>query len=76
MTDYQTKAMITALKDISTQLKTINRNVNYIGRKLEMIDSTLQKHGIAIMPCAETTAEEPEKDYGEKIADEIIEKCF
>lgn len=76
MTDYQTKAMITALKDISTQLKTINRNVNYIGRKLEMIDSTLQKHGIAIMPVAEAAEEEPEKDYGEKIADEIIEKCF
>lgn len=76
MTDYQTKAMIAALKDISTQLKTINRNVNYVGRKLEMIDSTLQKHGIAIMPEAEVTAEEPEKDYGEQIADEIIEKCF
>lgn len=44
MTDYQTKAMIAALKDISTQL--------------EMIDSTLQKHGIAIMPEAEVTAEE------------------
>lgn len=58
MTDYQTKAMITALKDISTQLKTINRNVNYVGRKLEMIDSTLQKHGIAIMPGAEATEEE------------------
>lgn len=76
MTDFQTKAMISALKDISTQLKTINRNVNYIGRKLEMIDSTLQKSGIAIMPEAELTAEEPEKDYGEKIADEIIDKCF
>lgn len=76
MTDFQTKAMITALKDISTQLKTINRNVNYIGRKLEMIDSTLQKHGIAIIPAAEATEEEPEKDYGEQIADEIIEKCF
>lgn len=76
MTDFQSKAMIAALKDITTQLKAINRNVNYIGRKLEMIDSTLQKSGIAIMPVAETTIEEPEKDYGEKIADEIIEKCF
>lgn len=76
MTDFQSKAMIAALKDISTQLKTINRNINYIGRKLEMIDSTLQKHGIAIMPGAEATKEEPEKDYGEKVADEIIEKCF
>lgn len=54
MTDFQAKAMIAALKDISTQLKTINRNVNYIGRKLEMIDFTLQKHGIAVIPAAET----------------------
>jgi hypothetical protein len=76
MTDHQSREMIAALKDISTNLKTINRNVNYIGRKLEMIDSTLQKHSIAIMPGAEATEEEPEKDYGEKIADEIIEKCF
>lgn len=50
MTDFQSKAMIAALKDISAQLKAINRNVNYIGRKLEMIDATLQKSGIAIMP--------------------------
>jgi len=28
------------------------------------------------MPEAEATEEEPEKDYGEQIADEIIEKCF
>ena len=76
MTDYQTKAMITALKDISTQLKTINRNVNYIDRKLEMVNSTLEKHGIAIMPGAEAVEEEHEKDYGEQVADEIIEKCF
>lgn len=41
MTDHQSREMIAALKDISTQLKVINRNVNYIGRKLEMIDSTL-----------------------------------
>jgi hypothetical protein len=69
MTDYQTKAMITALKDISTQLKTINRNVNYLGRKLEMIDSTLQKHGIAIMPEAELTVEEPEYDPVVRVSD-------
>lgn len=68
MTEFERKQL-----DI---LKTINRNINYVGRKLEMIDSTLQKHGIAIMPGAEATEEEPEKDYGEQIADEIIEKCF
>lgn len=69
MTDYQGKAMIAALKDISTQLKTINRNVNYVGRKLEMIDSTLQKHGIAIMPEAELTAEEPETESVVRVSD-------
>lgn len=58
MTDFQSKAMIAALKDISAQLKTINRNVNYIGRKLEMIDYTLQKSGIAVMPLAETIRKE------------------
>lgn len=35
-------------------LKTINRNLNYIGRKLEMINTTLEKHGIAVIPAAET----------------------
>ncbi len=35
-------------------LKTINRNLNYIGRKLEMINTTLEKHGIAVMPTVET----------------------
>lgn len=67
-------------------LKTINRNLNYIGRKLEMINSTLEKHGIAIMPEVEAAEEEPEKDRGnglapiaelkKKLADEIVEKCF
>ena len=69
MTDFQSKAMIAALKDISTQLKTINRNVNYIGRKLEMIDSTLQNHGIAIMPGAEATEEENEYESMVRVSD-------
>ena len=31
-------------------LKTINRNLNYIGRKLEMINSTMEKNGFAVLP--------------------------
>ena len=74
MTDHQSREMIAALKDISTNLKIINRNVNYLGRKLEMIDSTLEnaRHDRNTTPDTKTT----EEDYGEKIADEIIEKCF
>lgn len=39
-------------------LKAINRNINYIGRKLEMIDHTLQKHGIAVLAELDATEEE------------------
>ena len=61
MTDHQSREMIAALKDISTNLKIINRNVNYLGRKLEMIDSTLEnaRHDRNTMPGAEATEEEP-----------------
>lgn len=31
-------------------LKTINRNLNYIGRKLEIINATMEKNGIAVFP--------------------------
>jgi len=50
-------------------LKTINRNLNYIGRKLEMIDSTLQKHGNTIMPGAEITEEEPDYEPMVRVSD-------
>lgn len=56
MTEFERKQL-----DI---LKVINRNLNYIGRKLEMIDSTLQKHGIAVIPTVEES--KPEK------VDEIV----
>jgi len=61
MTDHQSREMIAALKDISTNLKIINRNVNYLGRKLEMIDSTLEnaRHDRNTMPSTEATEEEP-----------------
>lgn len=50
MTEYERKQL-----DI---LKVINRNLNYVGRKLEMIDSTLQKHGIAVMPTIDIQKED------------------
>lgn len=31
-------------------LKTINRNLNYIGRKLELLNATIEKNGIAVLP--------------------------
>lgn len=31
-------------------LKTINRNLNYIGRKLELLNATIAKNGIAVLP--------------------------
>ena len=31
-------------------LKTINRNLNYIGRKLEMLNATMEKNGFAVLP--------------------------
>lgn len=53
MTEFERKQL-----DI---LKVINRNLNYIGRKLEMIDSTLQKHGIAVIQAAETADNDIQK---------------
>lgn len=31
-------------------LKTINRNLNYIGRKLELLNATIEKNGFAVLP--------------------------
>ncbi len=36
-------------------LKAINRNINYLGRKLELTNDILQKHGIAIIPTTTST---------------------
>lgn len=45
MTEFERKQL-----DI---LKVINRNLNYLGRKLEETNKILEKHGIAIFPTAE-----------------------
>lgn len=42
-------------------LKSINRNINFLGRKLEMTNNILGKYGIAILPGAEAAKEEQEK---------------
>ena len=42
-------------------LKSINRNINFLGRKLEMTNNILGKYGIAILPGAEPAKEEEEK---------------
>ena len=47
MTEFERKQL-----DI---LKVINRNLNYIGRKLEDTNRILEKHGIAIFPTVEET---------------------
>lgn len=50
--------MDTAEKQLAKQqldtLKAINRNINYLGRKLEETNRILEKHGIAVIPAAET----------------------
>lgn len=45
-------------KNILETLKAINRNINYLGRKLEITNDILKKQGIAIIPTT-TTTEEP-----------------
>lgn len=47
MTEFERKQL-----DI---LKVINRNLNYLGRKLEETNKILEKHGIAVIPAAEET---------------------
>lgn len=41
-------------------LKSINRNINFLGRKLEMTNNILGKYGIAILPGAEESSEKEE----------------
>jgi hypothetical protein len=47
MTEFERKQL-----DI---LKVINRNLNYLGGKLEDTNKILEKHGIAIFPTVEET---------------------
>ena len=55
-------------KSILETLKAINRNINYLGRKLELTNDILKKQGIAIVPTT-TSTEEHEWEEMVRISD-------
>lgn len=55
-------------KSVLETLKAINRNINYVGRKLELTNDILKKHGIAIVPTTAST-KEPEWEEMVRISD-------
>lgn len=48
-------------------LKSINRNINFLGRKLEMTNNILGKYGIAILPGAEEIKEQEKSTEDEAV---------
>ena len=48
-------ANIRALKEISAQLKAINKTLGYIDYRLKKIDEKLDKNGFTVLPTVETT---------------------
>ena len=55
-------------KNVLETLKAINRNINYVGRKLELTNDILKKQGIAVIPTT-TTTKEPEWEEMVRISD-------
>lgn len=55
-------------KNVLETLKAINRNINYLGRKLELTNDILKKQGIAVIPTT-TSTEEPEWEEMVRISD-------
>lgn len=55
-------------KNVLETLKAINRNINYVGRKLELTNDILKKQGIAIVPTT-TSTEEHEWEEMVRISD-------
>lgn len=55
-------------KNVLETLKAINRNINYLGRKLELTNDILKKQGIAVIPTT-TTTEEHEWEEMVRISD-------
>lgn len=55
-------------KSVLETLKAINRNINYLGRKLELTNDILKKQGIAIVPTT-TSTKEPEWEEMARISD-------
>ena len=48
-------ANMRALKEISAQLKAINKTLGYIDYRLKKIDEKLDKNGFTVLPTVETT---------------------
>jgi hypothetical protein len=46
-------------KNVLETLKAINRNINYLGRKLELTNDILKKNGVNVLPVIETTDKGP-----------------
>ena len=55
-------------KNVLETLKAINRNINYLGRKLELTNDILKKNGVNVLPVIETT-KEPEWEETARISD-------
>ena len=55
-------------KNVLETLKAINRNINYLGRKLELTNDILKKNGVNVLPVIETT-KEPEWEEMARISD-------
>ena len=55
-------------KSVLETLKAINRNINYVGRKIELTNDILKKQGIAVIPTT-TTTKEPEWEEMVRISD-------
>jgi len=61
-------------KNVLETLKAINRNINYLGRKLELTNDILKKNGVNVLPVIETTTtttttKEPEWEEMARISD-------
>ena len=56
-------------KSILETLKAINRNINYLGRKLELTNDILKKQGIAVIPTVETEDKEPNYETMVRVSD-------
>jgi len=55
-------------KNVLETLKAINRNINYLGRKIELTNDILKKNGVNVLPVIETT-KEPEWEEMIRISD-------
>ena len=56
-------------KSVLETLKAINRNINYLGRKLELTNDILKKQGIAVMPTVETENKGPNYQQMVRLSD-------